>query len=390
MAQVLVEGVEVPKEATVESRPDLFGVRGQFVPDGKGGILSRIQDDRPEYASPEASKVDVGFYVTDRGLPWHVALARQLGTKELMAGKGGLLTTAEALAAAGSYEVGKVPVYIKGLNGELIELTTNFATQRLDTGEPIGVVGRGYKVFQERELAELGDFIVDEGGHLKPIYETGGHMNGYATFFLSMELQGLDITVPGDPSDLRTYMLLITGHDGRKKGGFFITHVRGVCANTVDLAKRGALSQYTFKHIGSLEGKVVEARKALGIALKTTETVKQVAERLALTKLVDSQIKDILAKTWPVKAGADSDAKIEDMSRHAERAFALYEGSPTMEGIRGTAWGAVNAVTEYLDHYAKYKARYVEPTDARAQSLLFGTAHDAKERAVKAALAVSK
>jgi hypothetical protein len=135
----------------------------------------------------------------------------------------------------------------------------------------------------------------------------------------------------------------------------------------------------------------VEARKALGIALRTTETVKQLTERLALTSVVDQQVRDIFAAVWPVKAGEDGDAEIEVKNRNAERAFALYEASPNLDGIRGTAWGAVNAVTEYLDHGVTYHGRTgSDVTDVRAESLMFGSGHLAKERAIKAALVAAK
>jgi phage/plasmid-like protein (TIGR03299 family) len=387
MPEVIVEGVSVPKDATVSNRPDLFGVRNQFRPDGNGGIISRIQDDRPEYATPDASGVTgPAFYVGDRGLPWHVALSKQLGETPLMQDAGNLLNTEAALAAAGSFEVGLEEVQTKsGLT-----IPGKWATVRKDTGAPLGVVGRGYKVFQEKALAELGDYIVDQGAHMRPVYETGGHMREGAWFFLSMELKGLDIIVPGDPSDLQTYLLLMTSHDGSKPAGYFVTQVRTVCRNTADLAQKGALRTYRIRHTGSLDGKVIEARKALGIALRSVETVKELTNRLALTKIVDSQLRDILEKTWPVKAD-DSEDATEKVSRHVERTFELYETSPNLEGIRGTAWGAYNAVTEYLDHGVTYHGRArQDDSDARADSLLFGTGHDAKERALKAALALAK
>jgi phage/plasmid-like protein (TIGR03299 family) len=349
-------------------------------------IDANFSGDFIEYASPERSGVESGFYVGDRGLPWHVALSRKLNTPELMTDAGKLLSTEAALAAAGSFEVDFDEIVTK--TGGL-PIIGKRATIRKDTGAPLGVVGRGYKIFQERELAQLGDNIVDLGAHLTPVYETGGHLREGAQFFLSMELKGLDITVPGDPSDLQTYLLLFTSHDGSKPAGYFVTQVRTVCQNTADLAQKGALRTYRIRHIGSLEGKVTEARKALGIALKSAETVGQLTERLALTKVLDDQVKAIFAKAWPVHAGADSDAKIEDTSRHLDRAYALYQASPNLEGIRGTAWGAYNAVTEYVDHEVTYRARQGQSNgDLKAASILFGPSHDVKERALKAALAV--
>jgi phage/plasmid-like protein (TIGR03299 family) len=385
MAEVAVPGATVPQDATVETRPDLFGVRGQFRPDGNGGLLSRMQDDRPEYATPEASGVNTGFYVGDRGLPWHVALSRQLGTPELMQDAGRLLTAREAYIAAGGFQVEKVPA------GDLetgIAVPGKFVTRRADTKAPLGIVGRGYQVFQEDTLAEFGNVLVDDG---QASYETGGHMRGGAWFFLSMELNHLNISVPGDPSALRTYLLLNTSHDGSKQAGWFLTHVREVCQNTEKLARAGAVTSATLRHTGSLDGKVAQMRTALGIAFNDAEMVKEITGQLSTATLVDSQVREIFAKeVWPVKASEDDEAN-ERVSRHADRAFENYLASETLEGIRGTAWGAYNAITEYLDHEVTYRGGPRQGAlDARADSLLFGSGSETKDRALTALLAASK
>lgn len=377
MAGTKLEGVAVPKDATAETRPDLFGTRGQLRPDGDGGITSMMLADKPEYATPGDSKIDNGFYVGTRGLPWHVGLARTLGERELMTDAGRLLTVEEALAATESFEVGTVPIRTE--TG--IVIPNKVATVRLDTGAPLGIVTPRWKPFQERELAEFAVLLVDSG---EAGFETGGHMFDGAYFFLSMELDHLGIQVPGDPSDVKTYLLLRTAHDGTAATSFHITHVRTVCRNTERLAMRGAVTTWKIRHTGSLEGKVEQVRSALGIAFKNQELVKALTTKLGTTKLVDAQVREIFAKVWPVEAKT-GEAEAERLSRTADRAYEDYMTSETLEGIRGTAWGAYNAVTESLDHLATYKTE-----DSRAWSLLDGSGAEAKDRALKLLVAASK
>lgn len=385
MAATQVPGAVVPAEATVDSRPDLFGTRGQLRPDGDGGMTSYMLGDRPEYATPDASQLDSGFYVGDRGLPWHVTLARQLGELDLMADAGQLLTAKEAVKAAGAdWDVALRPIAVAE-SGLIVPGVS--ATIRTDTGAPLGVVGRTYRPFQNLELAELATNIVDAGGGL---FETGGLMRGGKWFFLSMELAGLDIVVPGDPSALQTYLLLFTSHDGSRPASYRITTVRTVCKNTLDLAFARSVSSYRIRHSGNLAGKVEQARAALGIAFRHTEFVKDLTAKLSTAQVVEAQVREILNRTWPSPAVVEGD-KEPEASRHIERALALYEASPNLDGIRGTAWGAVNAVTEYLDHEVVYRGRgRLANDEARANNLLFGEAHEAKGRAVAAALAVTK
>ena len=57
--------------------------------------------------------------------------------------------------------------------------------------------------------------------------------------------------------------------------------------------------------------------------------------------------------------------------------------------IRGTAWGAFNAVTEYVDHVVEYGAGKVNTADdIRGESILFGTGQSRKDKALAALLAL--
>lgn len=378
MAETQVKEAVVPKEATAQSRPDLFGTRGQLRPDGDGGILSAMLADKPEYATPEVSQVEKGFYVGDRGLPWHVTLSRQLGTPELMQDAGRLMTVAEAIDMFAGFEVEMQDCL--AANGKLVP--NKRVTVRMDTGEPLGVVGPAYKLHSVKDAFGFADNLVDDG---QAKYETGAVMRGGAWVFLSMELDHLDITVPGDPSDIKTFLVVSTSFDGSRHTEAHVTRVRTVCRNTFELGKEGALSYFRIKHLGSLEGKLAEARKALGIAFKNTEYVNEITRELAGKKLVEKQIREIFeTAVWPIDPEA-SEATIE--KSHARLAFENYLNSPTLEGIRGTAWGAYNAVTEYLDHEVTYKSRTRgSAEDARADSLLFGRSKNAKDRALSALL----
>ena len=53
----------------------------------------------------------------------------------------------------------------------------------------------------------------------------------------------------------------------------------------------------------------------------------------------------------------------------------------TLESAQGTAWGLLNAVTEYVDH-----ERRARSTEYRMDSAWFGAGASLKERALNAAL----
>jgi hypothetical protein len=67
-----------------------------------------------------------------------------------------------------------------------------------------------------------------------------------------------------------------------------------------------------------------------------------------------------------------------------EKVQSLYEGKgrgSDMESARGTAWGLLNAVTEYVDH-----ERRARSSEYRMDSAWFGPGAEIKQKALDAAL----
>lgn len=70
--------------------------------------------------------------------------------------------------------------------------------------------------------------------------------------------------------------------------------------------------------------------------------------------------------------------------RALRKVQSLYEGQgrgSTLESAQGTAWGLLNAVTEYVDH-----ERRARSTEYRMDSAWFGQGAILKQRALNAAL----
>ena len=378
-------GTVVPPDATAKTRPDLFGTRGQLRPDGDGGMTSMMAGDKAEYATPVDSGINSGFYVGERGLPWHVTLSRQLGEAELMEDAGRLLTTAEALPLAGQdFTVSAQPMTIAGTD---VLVPNRVATVRDDTGAPLGIVSPRYQIVQNAEAFAFADNLVDSG---EAKWETAGVLRGGAHTFISMELDHLEIEVPGDRGSLKTYLLVVNSHDGSHPLEGHITQVRTVCRNTAKLAKKNALTSFRLRHTSRIEGRIAAAREALGISFKNAEAVKEITGVLADTVLLDRQVREIFEK-----AIFQMDPELGEAAQEKHKATLAYQNylsSPTLEGIRGTAWGALNAVTEFLDHETGFKSRIagIDESEARFESLTYGGASEAKDRALTALLKAAR
>lgn len=331
-----------------------------------------------------AGKIGEGLSVTlaNRKTPWETGLTWEQGQKP---GDYTTLTSAkEMLEIAGmdGWDVQKQALYLA--DGRL--LPRQYATVAKD-GRILGRVGESFRVFQNEDVFAFGDNIVDSG---EAKWErAGGFQNGAVTFGC-MELTHLGIIVPGDNGgELKPYLLLVNAFDGSRPAQGVIAFVRPVCMNTFEMAVSTVTKhRFAIRHTGAIEGKVLMAREALGIAFKHAAEVKPLVDKLAMAKIVDKQVKSIFDKVWPSPKDTPAEKRDELAS---SLAFANYLTSPTIDGIRGTAWGALNAVTEFLDHETVYKSLGVNtPADVRFNSLIWGVSEQRKETALRELIKLAK
>jgi phage/plasmid-like protein (TIGR03299 family) len=342
--------------------PSGFQPNLRVIPGTNGG------GDVAEYIQPERSGLDSGFYTTPRGLPWHVTLSRRLNTPELMKGSDAKLTTAEAIELAGlDWEVEMVPLYAKVGKGYTPALG-KLASVRKDTGAVLGI-GRSerFQLVQNRAAFAFGDMLLDEGG---ANCETAGSLFGGRAVFVSFELPD-SIVVDGDDSEYVLFLLISNGHDGKHPFRADITIERAVCRNTVRIAQKGAINSFALRHTSKLEGRIAQARKALGLSFRYAESFSGTASAMVGKSLVDRQVDDLLTTLFPVteRQQAALDAGKEPVTVKS-KVLSVYQESPTV--LRGTAYGVLNAVSEYVDHAVAYRdGASGDARDNRAEALMF-------------------
>jgi phage/plasmid-like protein (TIGR03299 family) len=338
--------------------------------------------DVAEYIQPRSSGLESGVYVaTDRALPWHVTLARRLNQPELMAASATKMTVEEALTLAGmDWEVAMAPTFAL-IGDTYVEVPNRFVSYRQDTGAVLGNnLSGSFKLVQNRSAFTFGDYLLDEGG---ANIESAGSLSGGRAVFVSFELPD-GIHVEGDPSDYRLYLLLSNGHDGNHRFRADVTVERALCRNTVRIGQARAIQSWSIRHTSGLDGRVQAAREGLKLTHAYVEDFTAGAAALVGKTLVDRQVDDILAKLFPVteaQAAAIADGK--EPVTVASKVLSVYRDSPSVEPVRGTAYGLFNAVTEYADHFRSYRDGAAgDALDNRAESLLFTDGdQDVKQRA---------
>lgn len=329
--------------------------------------------------------MDYNIALANRKTPWEMASWAQ-GQKPLL-DETELATSTEMLEAAGlaGWDVRKVQAYAGRKGGPIPGRFATVVSNGPKAGEVLGDVGRAYQIFQMEDAFSFADKIVDDG---RGRWERAGFFRNGSIVFGAMEVCGEDFVVPGDDSPVKPYLLVVNSFDGSTPYQGVLAFIRPVCINTFEAA-RGTDTPYRFniRHTGSLEGKIQMARDALAITLRHTAEVKELTTALALKKVTDEQVLEIFrTAVWPIDDQAVSEGRLE--SHASTQAYENYLTSPTLDTIRGTAWGAFNAVTEFVDHVAEYKGKVNSADDVKGEAILFGRGHMRTDRAMAALLKV--
>lgn len=225
----------------------------------------------------------------------------------------------------------------------------------------LGVVGKRYKEVQNEDLFAFGDNILDGGGR----WETAGSIRNGTVVFGSLALERETVLDPSGVSDVvNTYLLVHTSHDGSLAVQASVTPVRVVCQNTLNMALSGCKQTYKIRHTQTVDGRVQAAREALGLANQFMDQFDVMAADLFERSINDAKFDEIVKNLYPLP---DKDVKgsLTKWQNKTDLLWSIYR-SETQEGIRDTAWGALNALTERLDWYRKPRGENTESIAAGA------------------------
>ena len=158
------------------------------------------------------------------------------------------------------------------------------------------------------------------------------------------------MTIAGvDRLDL--YLAATTAHDGTQALRVDATPVRVVCANTQRAALQQTKGFYVFRHTSGIRSQISQAREAMGLMWRYLDDFQAAAERMINETLTMGAFEKIIADLWPLADDASEQTKQRARQRNATLRY-LVRDADTQAAIKGTRWGAYQAVTEFIDHYA--------------------------------------
>lgn len=248
---------------------------------------------------------------------------------------------------------------------------------RSDSKEALSVVSNRYQVVQPREVLEFYRDLTEVSGYE---LETAGVLKGGRKFW-ALARTGQSTALKGN-DQVNGYLLLATSCDGTLATTATPTTIRVVCNNTLTIAVNGATQAIKVPHSTRFDAQAV--KQQLGIAVSQWDGF-----MYRMRTLAERKVKSHEAMNYFLRVLCDVQPGSLDLSGLAnERALkkvqSLYDGQgrgAELEAAKGTAWGLLNAVTEYVDH-----ERRARSTEYRMDSAWFGQGAVIKQRALDTAL----
>lgn len=306
--------------------------------------------------------------------PWH-GLGNQLAPKQPLevwaraAGMDWSIESAEVrFVAAGNRNLGSIHAFPE-----------QKVLYRSDTKAPLSVVSSRYQAVQPseilefyRDLTEVGGFQLETAGVLKE----GRKLWALARTGQSATLKGKD--------QVNAYLLLATACDGTLATTAQFTSVRVVCNNTLQIALGdNASAAVKVPHRSQFDATVV--KRQLGIAISSWDAFIARTKALAERRVSDSAAEAFLRRVLTYSTTNVSDREGLAVNERAIKSVGqLYTGrgkGADLASASGTAWGLLNAVTEYVDHHRRARS-----DDHRRDAAWFGQGATIKQRAWDEAL----
>jgi len=299
--------------------------------------------------------------------PWH-QLGNQLAPKQSL--------EVWSRAAGMDWQILESQVCYR-THGMLLTLDEHKVLHRSDTGAALSVVSDRYKVVQPRDVLEFFRDLAEVSGYE---LETAGILK-HGKRFWALARTGQSALLKGSDA-VNGYLLLATSCDGSLATIATPTTVRVVCNNTLSIALGDTSQAVKVPHRTTFDADAVKRR--LGVAVSQWDGFMARMKALSERKVKAVEAQRYFARVLgdpqsnePLPTGTSNE-------RALKRVQELFNGSgrgAELAAAKGTAWGLMNAVTEFVDH-----ERRARNQEYRLDSAWFGPGAAIKQRALEQAL----
>ncbi|AWM80584.1 hypothetical protein DKL61_09585 [Gammaproteobacteria bacterium ESL0073] len=315
------------------------------------------------------------------------------------------------------------------LSRSLVDFADQKVLYRSDNQLPLSVVSSRYKVVQPLEVLEFYRDLTEQFGFE---LETAGVLKQGRKFW-ALARTGQSCVL-GRQDEVNGYVLLATSCDGSLATVVTPTTVRVVCQNTLSIAVNRSVNAIRVPH--NTHFNATEVKRRLNLTTGHWDEFKLMMAELTKRKVSDKEAEqffvevlsptssledalvttDDMASSGVISLGADEPEDYSGISlldrivrntgnmpvaieqasvdaidwsklpngRAIKQVQQLYEGEgrgAEFASAKGTAWGLLNAVTEFVDHKRRAKNQ-----ENRLDSAWFGQGAQLKQQALSSAL----
>ena len=151
------------------------------------------------------------------------------------------------------------------------------------------------------------------------------------------------------------------------------------------MAIKAAVNTVNIRHTSSANVRLEQAHKVLGLSNTYLTEFNDICNRLAVTPVKDTFVEDLINKLFPT---AKDEVSTRAKNIRTDVMNAYFTGAGQSQ-ILGTAWGAYNGITYYLDNVKSYgnpDKDIDRANDIKFQSIMEGQAAKIQQNAIEALL----
>jgi phage/plasmid-like protein (TIGR03299 family) len=232
------------------------------------------------------------------------------------------------------------------------------AIVRNDNRKVLATPKTSFRIIKNSEMGDLAEAYSESWrkAGAKVLWDTAGSVEEGRKVYAVLLIDE-PYTIPGDPSPVLPYAAFLNAHDGMGACKIVNTQTRVVCANTwkmADIDGESSGRQFVIRHTSGAGERLEEAKAALSVLRDEVKAYQVLATDLATINVSDALVQTFLSEFIPIPENASERTRTQRQERQG-MFMALYASSPTTDGIRGSAYGLVQAAGEYLDHLRPYR-----------------------------------
>jgi phage/plasmid-like protein (TIGR03299 family) len=219
-----------------------------------------------------------------------------------------------------------------------------------------------YTTYQNEEVRDFAKELVH--GDVTPV--AMGALSGGRKIFMQFKI-GDETVVKGTDDKVELFLNLRTSHDGSWAFSTNVGNMRLACQNMLTSIRANALSSFTIRHTKSMEGRIADARTALGLSVKVNAEFMKDMEVLAQADMDQNKFWALVKDIYP-EPKKDVRGSLAKWTTKTDTIMGIYNGE-TLAGLDDTAYKAYNALNEHLFWYPSVRAGNVEGALVRASGM---------------------